>query len=76
MTPTDAPAPPGTRPCLDICRYDDDTDWCLACGMTRREKKAWKRLPATRAAILGALPARLLALAAMGHRTGEDARRR
>jgi predicted Fe-S protein YdhL (DUF1289 family) len=64
------------RPCLGICRYDDDTGWCLACGMTRPEKKAWKRMPAYRAAILLGLAARLEALAAEGHPTGTAAGKR
>ncbi|WP_426956375.1 DUF1289 domain-containing protein [Muricoccus radiodurans] len=69
MTPED-------RPCIKVCDYDDDTDWCLGCGMTKREKKAWKRAPVFRAAILAALPARLAALAAAGRRVGEAAGRR
>jgi predicted Fe-S protein YdhL (DUF1289 family) len=64
------------RPCIDVCRYDEDTDWCFGCGMTRREKKAWKRHPPYRDAIATALPARLDALGATGHATGEAARRR
>ncbi|MFH5925070.1 DUF1289 domain-containing protein [Roseomonas xinghualingensis] len=65
---------PGDRPCTKICHYDDDTGWCLGCGMTKAEKKAWKRIPAYRDAIRLALPARLAALAAEGHPTGEAAR--
>ena len=41
--------------------------------MTKPEKKAWKRIPAYRAAIRLALPARLGALAAEGHATGPAA---
>jgi predicted Fe-S protein YdhL (DUF1289 family) len=64
------------RPCIKICRYDDDTGWCFGCGMTRPEKKAWKRHPAYRPAIRIALPTRLEALAAEGHPTGPAAGKR
>jgi len=61
------------RPCLKICLYDEDTGWCHACGMTKPERKAWKRFPGYREAILQALPARLAAMAAEGHVTGPAA---
>ncbi|WP_201306134.1 DUF1289 domain-containing protein [Roseomonas harenae] len=61
------------RPCIKICRYDDDTAWCLGCGMTKPEKKAWKRIPGYRRAIRAALALRLAALAAEGHPTGSAA---
>jgi len=64
------------RPCISICRYDDDAGWCFACGMTKPEKKAWKRVPAFRGAILAALPTRMEALAAEGHAVGEAARKK
>jgi predicted Fe-S protein YdhL (DUF1289 family) len=64
------------KPCIDICRYDEASDWCFGCGMTRRERKAWKRHPAYREAILAACPARLRALAAEGHATGPAAGRK
>ena len=65
--------PHDDRPCIDVCRYDEDTDWCYGCGMTKREKKAWKRVPTYRDAIRASLPARLHALAAEGHVTGPAA---
>ncbi|MBP0446122.1 DUF1289 domain-containing protein [Roseomonas sp. SSH11] len=61
------------RPCIKICRYEDASGWCLGCGMTKPEKKAWKRVPGYRPAILLALEARLDALAAEGHPTGPAA---
>jgi predicted Fe-S protein YdhL (DUF1289 family) len=61
------------RPCISICEYEDATGWCLGCGMTKPEKKAWKRIPAYRDAIRLSLPARLEALAGEGHLTGEAA---
>lgn len=51
-------------PCVDVCRHDAATGWCQGCGMTRAERKAWKREPERRDAIRAELPARLKALAA------------
>ncbi len=62
-------------PCIDVCRYDDATGWCLGCGMTKRETKAGKREKELRGAIRAALPARLEALAAAGRSIGEAARK-
>jgi uncharacterized protein len=64
------------RPCIKVCRFDDDAGWCLGCGMTKQERKAWKQVPGYRGAILANLPARLEALAAEGHVTGEAAGRK
>ena len=61
------------RPCIKICRYEDDTGWCLGCGLTKQEKKAWKRVPNYRPAIRDALPARMAALDLEGHATGVEA---
>ncbi|WP_282571763.1 DUF1289 domain-containing protein [Roseomonas acroporae] len=63
-------------PCIDICRYDEATGWCYGCGMEKKEKKAWKREPERRDAIAAALPARILALAQAGHRTGNLAKKK
>lgn len=61
------------RPCIKVCRYDDESGWCFGCGMSLREKKAWKRVAGYRAAIRDSLPARLEALAAEGYVTGPKA---
>ncbi len=61
------------RPCIDVCKYDENTGWCLGCGMTRKERKAWKREPALQPVILASLPPRLQALAALGNKVGEKA---
>jgi len=61
------------RPCIKVCRFDNDAGWCFGCGMTKPERKAWKQVPGYRDAILQNLPARLAALAAEGHVTGEAA---
>jgi hypothetical protein len=60
-------------PCIDVCRYDEATGWCLGCGMTRKDKKAWKKDRHARDAIRASLPARLLALAAEGLPVGRAA---
>jgi predicted Fe-S protein YdhL (DUF1289 family) len=64
------------KPCVKICDYDDDSGWCRGCGMTKPERKAWKRVPGYRAAIVAALPARLDAMAREGHAVGAAAGRR
>lgn len=61
------------RPCIKVCRYDEESGWCLGCGMSAREKKCWKHVEAYRAAIRDSLPARLAALAAEGFVTGPEA---
>jgi uncharacterized protein len=63
-------------PCIDVCRFDEDTGWCLGCGMTRKNKKAWKKDKAARPAILDALPGRLAAMEASGLAVGKAARKK
>lgn len=63
-------------PCIDICRYDETTGWCFGCGMTKREKKAWKRDKDARPAIRAALPERIAMLAAAGWPVGKAAKRK
>ncbi len=60
-------------PCIDVCRYDETTGWCQGCGMTRKDKKHWKKEKERRPAIRAALPERLAALQAAGLPTGEAA---
>ncbi|MDB5370010.1 MAG: protein of unassigned function [Roseomonas sp.] len=64
---------PDQRPCIKVCRFDDVSGWCLGCGMTKPERKAWKQVPAYRPVIRDSLPARMAALAAEGHVTGPAA---
>lgn len=64
------------NPCIDICRYEEETGWCLGCGMTKADKRGWKREKEGRPAIRDALPARLAALAARGQPTGKAAKRK
>ncbi len=63
-------------PCIDICRYDEETGWCHGCGMTRKDKKAWKKDKDRRPEIREALPGRLVLLEGAGHRTGKAAKRK
>ncbi|MCB4825080.1 DUF1289 domain-containing protein [Roseicella aerolata] len=62
-------------PCIDVCRFDEATGWCLGCGMTRKDKKHWKKDKERRPEIRAALPGRLEALEAAGHRTGKAAKK-
>ncbi len=64
------------RPCIKVCRFDDVSGWCLGCGMTKQERKAWKQVAGFRPAILAGLPQRLAALAAEGHPTGAGAKKK
>lgn len=54
-------------PCVDVCRFDGRTGWCVACGRTLAECRAWKK--ASRPTLLGIqaeLPRRLAKLASRG----------
>jgi predicted Fe-S protein YdhL (DUF1289 family) len=31
-------------PCVDVCRVDPRTGWCLGCGRTSTEIKGWVKL--------------------------------
>jgi hypothetical protein len=61
-------------PCIDVCRTDKVTGWCLGCGMSRDDRRQWKRDKARRPAILAALPGRLAALEALGQAVGKAAK--
>lgn len=63
-------------PCIDVCRYDEVTGWCLGCGMTKPEKKLWKKDKEARPAVRAALPPRLAALDAAGLATGKSAKKK
>ena len=64
------------RPCIKVCRFDEVSGWCLGCGMTKQERKAWKQVAGYRVAILAGLPDRLGAMAAEGQVTGPAAHRK
>jgi predicted Fe-S protein YdhL (DUF1289 family) len=63
-------------PCIDICRYDGTTGFCLGCGMLKPEKKRWKKDREERPAIRAALPGRLATLRQAGLATGKAAKRK
>ncbi|MGK7865768.1 DUF1289 domain-containing protein [Falsiroseomonas sp. E2-1-a20] len=63
-------------PCIDICRYDEATGFCLGCGMLKPEKKRWKKDRDQRPAIRAALPDRLSTLQKAGLATGKAAKRK
>lgn len=63
-------------PCIDVCRYDPETGWCLGCGMTRPEKKGWKKHRVERDAVRAELPARLATLAGAGQQVGKAAKKK
>jgi hypothetical protein len=47
-------------PCVDVCVFDGQTGWCVACGRSRQECAQWRKLTPFRAkAILAELPRRL-----------------
>ena len=63
-------------PCIDVCRYDEATGWCLGCGMTKAERKLWKKEKDRRPAIRAVLPGRMAALARAGRVVGKAAGRK
>jgi hypothetical protein len=65
-----------SSPCIDVCRHDEETGWCLGCGMSRRDRKQWKKEKGLRAGILAELPFRLAALRQAGLTTGKAAKRK
>jgi predicted Fe-S protein YdhL (DUF1289 family) len=76
MPPRHPISPGMANPCIDVCRYDEATGWCLGCGMTKPEKQRWKKEKVARTAIRAALPGRLSVLAAAGQATGKAAGRK
>jgi predicted Fe-S protein YdhL (DUF1289 family) len=51
-------------PCVDLCVMDDASGWCIGCGRTIDEIAGWgQSSPATRAAVIAELPARMDRLA-------------
>lgn len=47
-------------PCTGVCAWDGKTGWCLGCGRTVPEIKAWRKLtPYRRTALLRELPRRM-----------------
>ncbi len=52
-------------PCLSVCRFDGKSGFCVACGRSVREIKAWRKMtPFRREALRRELPRRVQKLAA------------
>ncbi|MFW2345983.1 MAG: DUF1289 domain-containing protein [Brevundimonas mediterranea] len=32
-------------PCTDVCRFDGRTGWCVGCGRSVPEVRAWRKMP-------------------------------
>ncbi|WP_244477084.1 DUF1289 domain-containing protein [Methylobacterium sp. Leaf117] len=48
-------------PCTGVCRFDGRTGWCLGCGRTVPEIRAWRKsTPFRRTALARELPRRVL----------------
>ena len=30
-------------PCIDICKFDKKSGWCIGCGRTKDECRFWKK---------------------------------
>jgi predicted Fe-S protein YdhL (DUF1289 family) len=59
-TAPDAPTMKKDDPCISVCRFDGRTGWCLGCGRTVPEIRAWRKLtPYRRTALLRELPRRV-----------------
>jgi len=51
-------------PCIDICKFDKKTGWCLGCGRTKDECRKWKKAKKAKLkGVLAELPGRLRKLA-------------
>jgi uncharacterized protein len=61
--PAAAGPKPIQSPCVDICRIDDRTAWCIGCGRTIDEIARWGTTnDDDRAAVMAALPLRMAEL--------------
>lgn len=49
-----------TDPCVAICRFDGRTGWCVGCGLTVPEIRAWRKMkPHARGKVERELPRRI-----------------
>ena len=61
-------------PCIGLCQFDGRTGWCLGCGRTLREVRAWRKMtPYRRTALTRELPRRMQQVTASA---AEPSRRR
>ncbi|MCJ2101270.1 DUF1289 domain-containing protein [Methylobacterium sp. E-046] len=48
-------------PCISVCRFDGRNGWCVGCGRTVPEIRAWRKMsPYRRTGLLRELPRRLV----------------
>lgn len=53
-------------PCIEICRIDSRTHWCMGCGRTVEEIKTWRKMtPYHQQAVLADLGRRVSRLRVM-----------
>ena len=65
--PASAGSSPVRSPCINICRIDDATGWCVGCGRTLDEIARWGGTSdADRDAVMAALPERMAMLSRGG----------
>jgi len=47
-------------PCISVCQFDGMTGWCVGCGRTIPEIRAWRKMtPYRRTALTRELPRRI-----------------
>ncbi|MDE2563347.1 MAG: DUF1289 domain-containing protein [Sphingomonadales bacterium] len=52
-------------PCVEVCRFDGRTGWCVACGRTLAEARGWRKAARPKLLMITAeLPRRLVKLRA------------
>ena len=57
------------NPCIDVCKFDKKTGWCVGCGRTKDDCRDWKKASKKRLEeIKHALPRRLEKLEERGRR--------
>jgi predicted Fe-S protein YdhL (DUF1289 family) len=60
-------------PCINVCRFDGRTGWCVACARTLDECREWRKATRPRLlAISKAIPARRKKLAERGLLVSEE----
>lgn len=54
-------------PCIDVCKFDGRTGWCVACGRTQEECRKWRKAARPKLMAISAdLPRRLAKLRVRG----------
>lgn len=60
-------------PCIGVCQWDGRTGWCLGCGRTVPEIRAWRKMtPYRKTALVRDLPRRIRQIAAVQAQAGPD----